>query len=443
MALNISTRYTFRVRADLIRLVEAIHSASPEDETNWLEWKSGLDLFKPRDRFNLAKAIIGMANRMPEVAEQHCEGFGYVVVGVEPGNRTGVTRIDPAKIQDALQPYLGVNGPRWQHDYVEHEGSYILVISVDSPRLGDPMHYPRKAFNGGRAGTPFVRRAGKTEPANAQDMDNLQERLSGSRLDVRLEVPDNLPISWFDGLELNALLDRIVEEEQDRLLRPIVADHVLRSLGTSQQGLFRIVENRSIPEYREQIDKWSTNWRSTSEDAWIVWHVDNYASVRRLRVTNLTQRNYRGLQVRIEIPSATIGAYEDLEAREPPSPPATFGTGGLSTLLSPLPIGPLHVLPLDYCPPDIWIENSDHGQQLVWDVGDVRLLEIRESDEYYVLFDSEVPPEPIDTKWHATATNIDGINRGVLILPVSEDPIDLEAFAKYLKHQLIERRQIR
>ena len=398
-----------------------------------------------------------MANRMPEVAEQHCEGSGYIVVGVEPGNRTGVTRIDPAKIQDALQPYLGVNGPRWQHAYVEHEGSDILIISVDSPRLGDSMHYPRKAFNDGRAGTPFVRRAGKTEPANAQDMDNLQERLSGSRLDLRLEMSDNPPIGWFDGLQLSALLGRIVEEEQDRLLRPIetredrgsgrptntVADHLLRSLGTSQQDLFRIVENRSIPEYREQIDNWSTDWRSASENAWIVWHVDNYASLRRLRVTNLTQRNYRGLQVIVMIPNAKVGAYEDLEAREPPNPPAIFGTGGLATLLSPLPIGPLHLSPIDYCPPDIWMENSGHGQRLVWNVGDIRPLEIRESDEFHILLDSEVPPEPIDVEWHATATNIDGINRGVLILPVSEDPIDLEAFSEHLKHQLIEERQFR
>jgi hypothetical protein len=45
--------------------------------------------------FHVARAVLGMANRMPERAARTSEGLGYLVVGAEPGNPEGVSSIAP------------------------------------------------------------------------------------------------------------------------------------------------------------------------------------------------------------------------------------------------------------------------------------------------------------------------------------------------------------
>ena len=40
--------------------------------------------------FHVARAILGMANRIPDRAGLTCEGLGCVVVGAEPGSSQGI-----------------------------------------------------------------------------------------------------------------------------------------------------------------------------------------------------------------------------------------------------------------------------------------------------------------------------------------------------------------
>jgi hypothetical protein len=62
------------------------------DETDWLEWKCPPELTESTARGHLARNILGMANRHPDHAKRFTEGYGYVVVGTEPGNVVGVPR---------------------------------------------------------------------------------------------------------------------------------------------------------------------------------------------------------------------------------------------------------------------------------------------------------------------------------------------------------------
>jgi hypothetical protein len=47
-------------------------------ETNWLEWKNGLDVGTIEGRFAVGKAILGFANRAVGQAQLACEGVAYM-----------------------------------------------------------------------------------------------------------------------------------------------------------------------------------------------------------------------------------------------------------------------------------------------------------------------------------------------------------------------------
>ena len=448
--LSFDTTYAPETPQDFRRLLEAIHTASPEDETDWLEWKSHLDLSQRKDRFILAKTVLGMANRQPEIAEQYCEGFGYIVVGIEPANQPGVSRIDPAEMTDFLEPYLGVDALRWNHQFIKHSGRDVLIVSVDPPRQGDQIFCLMKTYERHREGTIYVRKTGKTEPAKPPDIRNLEDRACRGRLDIRLDVTDATPLPWVDTDELIVMIDNIVEKYRNKLLQPIdnqrtqtrpdsllaQADRTRASL----RGIARAMENRSESDYREQVETWATDWRRDAEDVAITWCAENGGAVRRLRVSNLTPQNLQELQVELFLPKCLIGPAEELSHSELPEPPALYGTGYLAALAQPLPVAfPYLGSRVEDDPLDMWVEESDHDVKLIWDVGDVRPYATHESSDIYLIFESQASLDVETSKWHSTAKNIDGRGRGELTLQVSEDAVDLGALAEHLEHQTTDR----
>jgi hypothetical protein len=89
MGLNIGISRDFRTQDELTELVKAVHDApTGTQETNWLEWKSSLDLESAAGKFAVAKAILGFANRSIDQASLACQGTAYMIVGVAPG-KTG------------------------------------------------------------------------------------------------------------------------------------------------------------------------------------------------------------------------------------------------------------------------------------------------------------------------------------------------------------------
>jgi hypothetical protein len=184
---NIETTRALRTEDELRALVEAIHdSPTTAQETNWLEWKSSLDLGKPEGRFAVAKAILGFANRSVAEAHRACEGAAYMVVGVEPGSALGVPNIDHASLSQGLKTY--VDGVRRSLHYVEFAGVTVLVIVIEAPRAGDPIHTLQKTYDKHYIGIVFHRGAAHTEPARPKEIAMLQERLLEGQRQPDLEL---------------------------------------------------------------------------------------------------------------------------------------------------------------------------------------------------------------------------------------------------------------
>jgi hypothetical protein len=168
---------------------------------------------KSEGQFSIAKAILAFANREPTRAASICEGTAYMVVGAQPGSAPGVSPIDHADLGQGVRKYC--DGPRWSPHYVRHDDATVLVVIVEAPRRGDPIHVLGKAYNNFAAGTIFHRGTAQSEPAGPKEIAMLSERLvQGARepdlaLDLscaaapltRLLVSDGTTQEWLDKRE--------------------------------------------------------------------------------------------------------------------------------------------------------------------------------------------------------------------------------------------------
>ena len=154
-------------------------AGTEHDETRWLELKSNLDLSSKEGQFAVARAILGMSNRDPDLAAQWCDGTAYVIVGADHDGCQGVTTVDHVVLENGLAPYLGTgaDAPRWSPDYVKVGALEVLVVTVEASRYGDRIKPLRKEFGTARAGAIFVRGQAKTETATPGEIMMLEDRL--------------------------------------------------------------------------------------------------------------------------------------------------------------------------------------------------------------------------------------------------------------------------
>lgn len=184
-------------------LAEAIFRApQSEQESRHVEWKGIWDLRgSAKDRFSAARHILGFANRDVEVACRMFDGCAYLVAGVEPGNAAGVAREDSATLTGWLSAYLGTDGPVWSPNWVTVAGVTVLVLSVEAPSPGDPIHSLRKAYEGFASGRVFTRREGQTAEADPDELKMLQARLTAKQPDTNLSAQLDLIGRMSDQLE--------------------------------------------------------------------------------------------------------------------------------------------------------------------------------------------------------------------------------------------------
>lgn len=282
--------------ARLPDLVTAVHSAQPEDECDWLEWKSALDLNSRHGQFVLARSILGFANRDPKTATHPLGGTAYVVVGAEPGHIEGVTPIDLADLQPRLAHYLGAPAPFWRHHYVsprEDPDRVVLVIEVPAPRVGDiayPLAHegtagPKKPT--APSGTLFIRRGSKTERADYAEVHMLLSRAVESArpttindLGLKLSViPDHILIAL--DLE-DAAIDGWLERRRQVLLAQ-VPDTVRRNA-----AIGRAWASRAIGETSQAIDAYLEDVRPY---------------VRGLMTAAFLTQGYNGVVIHVDNPS--------------------------------------------------------------------------------------------------------------------------------------------
>jgi hypothetical protein len=453
MAIDFDTTHAPRRPSELVALVEAVVAADPGDESDWLEWKSTLDLGRAEGRFAVARAVLGLSNRRPDHARRVCEGHGYVVIGAEPGEVQGVQDVDPAVLDDGLSPYLGGSqGPRWAATYVAVAGKKVLVATVDAPRDGDPIFCLRKTYLDAREGTVYVRRLGKTVPASAADMDYLSERLrrgsSVAPLALELEAVGRSPLRWFDAGDVDAAIDEwLARETEVQLTDAAEIDRQRRApkhinidelenrsglLGASQQmaDLQRSIahsvafslggkDTRTLEEYEEQVGSWAEAVRSVAFEVLASRYLADNAV--KFVIANPVERHLADVHVKVHIPGEVRGLDEAPDGADFPTPPRRFGEpkqveGFLPRLgdLSPS-VG------IPTVPPRQWIE--DGSVNFRWDVGHLRPLESDESDEIFLFLPDLPNGGEIVATWEATSPTVDGVVRGSFVLAVDPAPV--------------------
>jgi hypothetical protein len=194
--LNLDLSKPLRSLPRLDELVRAVRGAQAStQEQPFVEWKSEGDAADKKWRAELAKQVLGMANRDPDAAVAWFGGCAYVLLGVAPGELNGTRVHDSADIERWLAPYVGrtPDGPEWISTYVEVEGKHVLVLTVEPPTPGNPIWSCHKEFLADpkapgdgprvvlREGGVYVRHKASTEEANSADLAMLQRRLLGSR----------------------------------------------------------------------------------------------------------------------------------------------------------------------------------------------------------------------------------------------------------------------
>ncbi|MEJ7743760.1 MAG: hypothetical protein WKF73_15225 [Nocardioidaceae bacterium] len=166
-------------------LVDYAQSLGDLSEVGYLELKGTLPFgekaSRKRSAVVISRAVLGMGNRMPDVAAAHLGGHGVVLVGTQGQAVTGAERVDGAVLRDALQPYVGEDGPRWDYTFIDHQDGLVLAV-VDPPQWGDRIHACRKNYSDHdgsltvRDGEVFVRHPVPLGPATSRDLAELDRR---------------------------------------------------------------------------------------------------------------------------------------------------------------------------------------------------------------------------------------------------------------------------
>ncbi|MFK4687741.1 AlbA family DNA-binding domain-containing protein [Streptomyces pristinaespiralis] len=453
MALDFDNRKAPRNHSDLKQLVRAVRQASKADEALWLEWKSDLDL-DPADkgdksgRAHIARAIIGFANRHPDEARRFAEGHGYLLVGVDHEQMPGVKQHDVTELVRWITPYVG-DKIGWMPTYVEAEGENgavaILVIRVDPPQWGDPIHCMRKEAPSSRKSIPeaaiFVRaREGETRPAKARDIDVLSQRLMHRppSMNLALEVLSGVirPLSctedeielWLRGEERAALAS--LESHLAREVQPSTPQAALsRSLG---RALMETPEERTPEQYRQHVQRYLKKCRQKLPEA-----IEEAAAARiaplALRLVNHESTNLEDVQVELYIPGAVqaLEIESDWTAdneRFPRALPARPYYGPRSRL----PFGAGFSLPSGDLIPrtgDVSINIDNSGSARV-QLPPMHLRPNRHADlEPFVVVSSPDETGPVIAEWSVTCTNRDGVEFGTVMLPRAKAQPFYELFA--------------
>lgn len=467
MSIDLDTRAAIR-HPDLGRVVQAVVDADAHDEADWIEWKSDLDLSTKKGCFPIARTILGLANRMPTAASLVCEGLGYIVVGAEPDNLVGVVSVDPADLDQILEPWLGgVEGPRYMPTYVPIKGKKVLIVVVEAPKNGDPIYTLRKEFEGGRDGEVFVRKSGRTERANSADLKALTGRaaaVSTATPDLEVTLVGDVPLSWFDATTIDSVVAGWVGDRrramesaaraEERRRHPettplpkhpnfdtaasAMAEHARQQEQLARMfrdatrmasiaGLAAEPDKRTLDEYLSEVETWGERAMNAGPGVLI----DRYLRARHglvaVRVHNPSGRYLPKVMVEVHFESDRVSSPEREYPEQLPAEPRTYGEPTPSALVRSLSRGiDTSMIPsLGHTPMlrRSWTENG--SVRIVFDVGDLRQEDTETSDEHYLFLPERPPDGTLHGTWKATVPEVHGVIRGTLDVPIREDPVEL------------------
>jgi hypothetical protein len=441
--LSIDTSRPVRSRAEQQALVRAVFEApAGSQETDWLEWKGPLALAgkSAGGRAAIAKAVLGFSNRNPDLAARNMDGCAYFLAGVSPGALEGVAVVDAAQLEGQVAAFVG-RDISWRADYVEVDGSNVLVITVEPPQWGDPVHPVRKTFNpegGGRSalqeGTVYVRHQASTERATAADMDMLSRRAArrpGDQLAVDVQAAPETLLRAVDLTDV--AIASYMEQEESRLLSPLTPfmKHIMGTSSAFKQSLLlggTGGEYRSEEDYRQEVGEYLNKLREALPVVLRARALLHEVARLKLAIVNNTDTTFTGVRVEVLLPpvlAVTEWPQEMRDEGEPPDPPTPYGqatragSGLYGSLLTPslIPrVGPI----ASFNTPDI--ERRLDGVYVEYTPVDVRAQGVTPLPSVWLCIE-DLRTETVPVRWEATATNADKRLSGSFSVPVTPPPL--------------------
>lgn len=447
-----------------LALVDHALALGDLSEVDYLELKGALSFAGPdrkRSAVVLSRAILGMANRMPDLAAKHLGGSGVVLIGIDQSQKlVGVEPVDAAVLRDVIQPYVGENGPSWDHQFITHPDGLVLAVIVDPPQWGDRIHACRKDYQSDdgsklsvRDGEVFVRLPGKTRPATSHDLEQLERRRAraphtGAQVSVAY-------VGAFDRTScanVRELIEGMVDEVADELIDGLPEP---APLNPYSEGIQRILEqnagrvDRRNPErFRADVKQWQEDCREAADDVVreFLRHTLEHGT---FMIRNESDRYLENVRVEVQFPSdVTVLMASDTDYCDHggqfqifqmlPDRPAKYGDlrpygfdyGSVRPAIKP-------VVATNIAVPDMDVETTPDGHIVAWFVGDLPpRASVTATEEFAVFTDEDlnlhnheateechVPmPSEIDGSWRVTARGVDHVFEGAFTVACRQEP---------------------
>ena len=452
MGIPIDTSEPLLFNSDLARLIEAVLGADPNDEHDWIEWKRRLDLTTTGAQEHVAKHVLGMANRMVATAAGHMGGYGYILIGVEPGSITGVDTLDPTKLTDAILRYVGTDGPRWNAEYVVVGAHTVLVVVVWPPRHGDPVHTLRRRLAQHEPGRVLVRRIGQTKEASPAEHAALVERAKANQNTITVAARALRDTIDAGPQDLPAQLESALAAERELLMHPSRSARpsppagqapwwmtpqsaaAFASIGRPLFGPTYEEDIRTTDEYAEEVDAYLDLLRERLSAHLTNRWWNSPGGMLRLAIDNLTPRNFAQVRTRVHVSGRVRTWPEDLldgvgHPRQRPNRPRRMGErkrvaspyDGFMNL-HPASLGAAAISAIPRSSPSPGFTACDGGSvDIEFDPVHMHPHTPTELPPVRLLVD-EPPHTELTVTWTATSESADGLASGKLTLTVTEPP---------------------
>jgi hypothetical protein len=422
-------------------LIDHALSLGDLSEVDWLELKGSLRFGEKSERKHsavvIARAVLGFSNRMPDAVRRHLGGYGVVLVGVQRNQLRGAEEVDGAVLRDAIQPYLGDDGPVWDYAYVKHAKGLVLAVIVNPPQWGDRMHTCRKAYSDDGTklsvsdGDILVRALGQTRRANSHEIALLETRRDRSpSRDVQVSVEYGDRFDRVDSSSVAGLIGDTIDETVVELLLDVPTQ---RRSSLQGLGIGSLTEEQRSPDtFRQSVESWCA--AAQKQAGAVAEELLRHQLARGVwQVTNESSRYLEAVRVQIQFPAEVRVLMEsDAEycdhggAFDPkallPEPPLPWGRMTQLRGITAPRFDPKS-LQIGRRVSEFEVEATELGPLVTWHLGDLRPGSTESGDERFAVFTDEHLHEVL-VHWRVTARGIDHVYEGQSNIACAQEAAD-------------------
>ncbi|MBB4928122.1 hypothetical protein [Kitasatospora kifunensis] len=324
---------------------------------------------------------------------------------------------------------------------MDHEGVKVLVVTVDPPRAGDPIHTLRKRLRNFEPGVVFTRLPGQTVQASPAHIEMLERRLltSANQLDVAVGIHGE-PV-----LEVAANGEPIIERwaaaqlkerirplsEPPRLVTGERSSAASSSVADMLAGIAPFLgERRTSERYNNEVRHYVSACQEVLGKRLKQLHARHPGSRLQLVLTN-TDRPFAAVEVTIKVEGARHVEAEEGAWVAFPKEPDPWGSQ--TVLTPPVPSFGDMVTPYSGAGLAVNLEGVRRSLPRVRQVReDVTILyspidlrpHARRVLEAITLTAADAD-QPVRVSWTSTGSNVNGVCQGRVTLASRPSSIDL------------------